>query len=392
MRPLAPHACALWLLLIAGPALPDSRPVSFPDSLPEEPNPTPPAQASGQDLTPAQGPSLRGEGAALDARSHAALERGLAYLARSQATQHDGTFPRAGGEKYVPVPVTALAALAFMSAGSQPDRGPFGREVALAIDYLTARADMNPGSKTYGYLASEGDELSRLHGHGFAALALSQAYAISPRTTRGHRIEEVLRASIALIEGSQGLEGGWFYEPRRSTDHENSVTVVLVQALRAARNSGIRVDVDVIARAVDYIRRCQAEDGSFKYGLDTEKTTVALTAAGIATLNAAGMYDGPEVTRAMEVLWQRLGLREHKLRGSASRFQYYERFYLAQALWQHPDQRLFESWAIGERERVLAEQRQDGSWEDSQFGGGYATAMNCLFLSMPEGLLPIFQR
>ena len=378
------YACALGLLLLAGPARPDSAL--------EEPQPTPRAKGGSTELGAPQGPSLLDTENPGGARSRAALERGLAFLARSQATQHDGTFPRAGGEKYVPVPVTALAALAFMSAGSQPDRGPFGREVALAIDYLTARADMNVGSKTYGYLASEGDELSRLHGHGFASLALSQAYAISPRTTRGHRIEEVLRASISLIEGSQGLEGGWFYEPRRSTEHENSVTVVLVQALRAARNSGIRVDVDVIARAVDYIRRCQAADGSFKYGLDTEKTTVALTAAGIATLNAAGMYEGPEVTRAMEVLWQRLGLREQKLRGSAARFQFYERFYLAQALWQQPDRRLFESWAMGERERVLGEQRPDGSWEDSQFGGCYATAMNCLFLSMPEGLLPIFQR
>ena len=376
------YTCALWILIASSPAPADSTG--------EEPKPSQRGTPSSQETPSA--PSLIPAEEASELRSRRALERGLAYLARAQATQHDGTFPRAEGEKYVPVPVTALAALAFMSAGSQPDRGPFGEEVALAIDYLTARADMNAGSKTFGYVASEGDELSRLHGHGFASLALSQAYAISPRTTRGRRIEEVLRASVRLIEGSQGLEGGWFYEPRRSTEHENSVTVVLVQALRAARNSGIRVDVDVIARAVDYIRRCQAEDGSFKYGLDTPKTTVALTAAGIATLNAAGMYEGPEVSRAMEVLWQRLGLRDQRLRGSAARFQFYERFYLAQALWQHPDRRLFESWVIGERERVLGEQRADGSWEDTQFGACYATAMNCLFLSMPEGLLPIFQR
>lgn len=373
----------LAALLLVAPAIADSAS--------EEPDPAQrlPGRAAAVEGQPTVG--LLDEDA-VEARTRAALERGLAYLARAQAEQHDGTFPRAGGEKYVPVPVAALAALAFMSGGSQPERGPFGREVALAIDYLCERADMNAGSKTFGYIASEGDELSRLHGHGFASLALAEAYAISPRTARGRRIEQVLRASARLIESSQGLEGGWFYEPRRSTNHENSVTVVLVQALRAARNSGIRVDVSVIDRAVDYIRRCQAEDGSFKYGLDTEKTTVALTAAGIATLNSAGMYEGPEVTRAMEVLWQRLGLREQKLRGSAARFEFYERFYLAQALWQHPDRRLFESWVVEERERVLEDQSKDGSWQDAQFGDCYATAMNCLFLSMPEGLLPIFQR
>jgi len=375
---------ALWLLVAAAEA-----PLVETAEQPGQ-DPQPEGVAAGVE-SPAEDATLEPVGA-LDERARAALDRGLAYLARAQAAQHDGTFPRAGGEKYVPVPVTALAALAFMSAGSQPERGPYGHEIALAVDYLTARADMNASSKTFGYISSEGDELSRLHGHGFGSLALSQAYAVSPRTTRGRRIEEVLRASVRLIENCQGLEGGWYYEPHRSTEHENSVTVVLVQALRAARNSGIRVDTKVIDRAIDYIRRCQAEDGSFRYGLNTERTTVALTAAGIATLNSAGEYEGPEVSRAIEVLWQRLGLRDTKLRGSAARFEFYERFYLAQALWQHPDRRLFESWVVDERERVLADQLEDGSWPDTQFGPCYATAMNCLFLAMPEGLLPIFQR
>ena len=71
---------------------------------------------------------------------------------------------------------------------------------------------------------------------------------------------------------------------------------------------------------------------------------------------------------------------------------FYERLYLAQALWQNSERRVFEEWSAKERTRVLTQQHSDGSWHDARFGDTYATAMNCLFLALPEGLLPIFQR
>lgn len=329
--------------------------------------------------------------AALGEREHAALQRGLRWLAGQQSPLEDGAFASGGGRQNVPVPVAALAALAFMAAGSGPDRGPYGAQVAKAIDYLLARTDLVPGSPTWGYIASEGDAQSRMHGHAFASIALAQAWSMSARTPRGRRVGEALAAAVALMQNSQGLEGGWMYEPRRTIEHENSVTVVIVQALRAARDAGVSVDADVIARAVAYIRRCQMEDGSFRYALGSGETSVALTAAGLTTLNSAGVYEGPEIDRAVEALWRRLGLREDQADAPA-RFPFYERFYLAQALWQHSDLRLYERWVVLERERVLAAQQPDGSWPDVQFGACYATAMNCLFLAIPDGLLPIFQR
>jgi hypothetical protein len=47
---------------------------------------------------------------------------------------------------------------------------------------------------------------------------------------------------------------------------------------------------------------------------------------------------------------------------------------------------------------VLQLQQKDGSWpaggtnQESAVGPSYATAMNCLFLALPDGFLPIFQR
>jgi hypothetical protein len=326
-----------------------------------------------------------------EARTRAALARALDWLAAQQSPAEDGAFAAGGGRQNVPVPVAALAALAFMATGSAPDRGPHGRQVGLAVDYLLARADLVPNSPTHGYIASEGDAQSRMHGHAFASIALAQAWSMSARTTRGKRLGEALAAAVELMQRSQGLEGAWMYEPRRTIEHENSVTVVIVQALRAARDAGVSVDADVIAKAVAYIRRCQLEDGSFRYSLGSGETSVALTAAGLTTLNSAGVYEGPEIDRAIEALWRRLGLREDDP-DQPARFPFYERFYLAQALWQHSDLRLYERWVALERERVLAAQRPDGSWHDPQFGACYATAMNCLFLAIPDGLLPIFQR
>jgi hypothetical protein len=215
---------------------------------------------------------------------------------------------------------------------------------------------------------------------------------MSPRTTRGARTEQVLRLAVDLIERTQGPDGGWFYDPKASYEHENSVTVTMIQALRGARNAGIEVEGTVIAKAVRYIERCQNANGSFRYSLDRETSSVALTAAGIATLNSIGRYEGAELARATEWLWKELLAREDAGGVSPAMHPFYERLYLAQALWQNPDQRLFERWSQAECERVLGNQRQDGSWSDVQYGDCYATAMNCLYLAIPEGLLPIFQR
>jgi hypothetical protein len=70
----------------------------------------------------------------------------------------------------------------------------------------------------------------------------------------------------------------------------------------------------------------------------------------------------------------------------------YERLCLAQALWQHADRHVFDDWWSHETPRLFTRQRADGSWEDERYGDAYATAMNCLLLALPEGLLPIFQR
>lgn len=336
-------------------------------------------------------------------RAIRALEHGLAFLASQQALTQDGSFPPSGyrDERYAPIGVTALAALAFLAAGHAPDRGPYGAEVARAIDYLLAHVDRDATAggipnPEYGYVHREGDTVSQIHGHGFATLALAQAYSTSPRSLRGERLAEALVLAVRCIERSQGGEGGWWYDPVVSASHEGSTTICLVQALRAARNAGIAVDRTVIERAEDYVRALQATEGEnagrFAYATDKRRYSLALTAAGVATLNAAGRYGGAEIESAILAIRKDLQDREDGIVVGAPDFPYYERLYVYQALWQLADTSLFERWFPLERESVLEAQAEDGSWRSLAYGDSYATAVNCLFLALPEALLPIFQR
>src|SRR5262249_18758855 len=155
-----------------------------------------------------------------------------------------------------------------------------------------------------GFISVQRDAVSQMHGHGYATLALAEAYGMS---SGSERIKEALVAAVARIQESQGSEGGWFYTPTPNAKHEGSVTTCLVQALGAARVAGIRVDGAVIRRAEDYVRRLQTDSGLFCYTLgDREHATIALTAAAVATLNATGTYDDPVIHSAVDAIWSGL--------------------------------------------------------------------------------------
>jgi hypothetical protein len=150
------------------------------------------------------------------------------------------------------------------------------------------------------------------------------------------------------------------------------------------------VDKRVIDRAVEYMRRSQhAESGRFRYAINDPKTSWALTAAALATLNALGDYGSEVLTRGFQALEESdpyLGM------GRIEAFQDYGALYAAQAYWQYRDHVAFDRWWPAFVAQCADRQRPDGDFYDGDYGNVYATAIVSLSLQVPLGYLPLFQR
>jgi hypothetical protein len=330
-----------------------------------------------------------------------AVERGLRYLARAQ--EKDGSW----SANPAPIAVTSLCTLAFLAGGNTESRGRYSSHVRKALDYLLTHVDQRPGFEQ-GFIRYEKDQWSRMHGHGYATLALAEAYGgiqrdprLSPERRRVYRRK--LEMAVRLIERAQERRwGGWDYFPRGTDSHEGSITVCQIQALRAARNAGIRVDPDTIRRALDYVRKSQKKDGGFVYSLKLPKrASYELTAAAVSTLNGIGDYGSEAYTKGLDYLMRHLD--SHLL---SPMYLFYGDFYAAQAMWQaSPSTGYWNRYWPRVRRKILESETRDpktgrptGKWDPGEVqrafdaGRDYGTAMACLILQIPYGYLPLFQR
>lgn len=317
------------------------------------------------------------------------VRRGHVYLAGTQ--NPDGSFSvdrNSHGDTSAPIAVTALTCLSFMAGGNTPSCGPFRTQLKKGLNYLVEVCDPETG-----VFHDDLDDTSKMHGQGFAILALAQAYGmfgLDDRSMDRARLEQALRKSVELVCMIQTEVGGWYYDTTFSSEHEGSITICIVQALRAARNAGVHVNKNVIDRAVNYVRRSQKKsDGSFRYRLNDDNTSYALTAAAVATLNATGEYDSDAIDLAMEYMQKKDPILNIV---TFQPYPHYSRFYAAQAYWQYKNLSIWNRWFP----RLVAEfkgsQYPNGSFGNSKYGSVYATAMNTLTLQVPFGYLPIFQR
>jgi len=322
--------------------------------------------------------------------AHTAVERALAWLAARQNA--DGSFGREFDTAHVPVATTSLCGLAFLAEGNLPGRGPYGRHVRAAAEYLLACQKHSD----QGYIAEPGyGGGSRMHGNGFAVLFLAELLGMTHDSADGPAVRglrEALVRAVRFIERYQTPEGGWNNEPNTAAE-EGSVMPTQAQALRAARNAGIKVNRLTIDAAVRYLRHCALDDGGIRYNLETWRTTYALTGAGVASLCFLGEYDLPEVRRGVEFM---AGILEGEASNDGWRrrrrgpHQSFETFYATQAFYQAGGPEWIRWWPRLRRE-ILARQNADGSWDDP-YCPEMGTAFHTLSLQVPNQVLPIFQR
>jgi hypothetical protein len=304
-------------------------------------------------------------------KTEAAVKRALKYLAASQNA--DGSW---GDSRYSSdVAIVGLCALAFMSAGHQPDRGPYGKVLRKAADYLASQSQRT--GLIYNPNAAAGPPM---YGHGFATLAMAELYGM----TRRNDLRDKLENSVALILRTQNPEGGWRYQPRVA-DADISVVICQIMALRSAANAGIRVPRDTTARAIEYVKRCANNpDGGFSYMPSNRGSGQARTGAGVLALIFMGERNSEECKRGLEYLLS------HPPGVTRDGHIFYALYYCTQACYQAGG-KYWHYWYPKAADYLLSTQRPDGSWYDGP-GQAYASAMGVLALQVPATLLPIYQK
>ncbi|MBC23322.1 MAG: prenyltransferase [Phycisphaerae bacterium] len=302
-----------------------------------------------------------------------ATRKGLEFLASLQNV--DGSFGRGKYGKHVGI--TSLCALAFMSDGHNPGRGVYGDNVQKALEFVLTHATET------GLLAAETSH-GPMYGHGFATLFLGEIYGMNPQDAR---VRDALVRAVQLIINSQNDEGGWRYNPV-PYDADISVTICQIMGLRSARNAGIKVPKQTIDRAVEYVKECQNSDGGFKYMKQAGGSAWPRTAAGVASLFYAGIYEDDSIKRGLEFL------NRHAMPGSGRAGEahyYYGHYYAVQAMYLAGGTH-WATWWPAIRDELVQRQSSNGGWVNHQAGHAYSTSMALIILQIPKRYLPIFQK
>lgn len=210
-----------------------------------------------------------------------AVVRALGFLqARQQA---DGGWlvygPEEGGQegfKWARVEVSALACLALLGDGRAWGLGDDDELAAAAragIRFLLANQDAKTGR------IGPANE-SHLYHHGIATAALAEAYGL----TGDPALRRPAEKAVAHIFDCQQKSGGWNLTAPLGSRTDTLATAWQVSALLAAREAGLRVAGDRLAKSLDWIDAATSP-GSMLVGLDRpwkRGDSYAPTAAGLA--------------------------------------------------------------------------------------------------------------
>jgi hypothetical protein len=327
------------------------------------------------------------------------FDRGLQFLAASQsldgtwdggkpgpgmkdglenAALADGSWASAG----VQGPgVTALALLTFLAFGENPNVGFYSVHIRKALRSLIANQD----AKT-GYIGPS------MYHHGFAMLALAEAYGVVddrslwPREKAPRSVGQALELAVrtAITSQKSNPSHAWRYSPR-SRDADASVTGAVIIGLLAARNAGIEVPDESIDKALGYLRSMTDRSGDVSYVTLGNRLSTSTARVSIATLAyaVAGRKNVAEYKSNLHYLQQRIG-------ETSGPFGEYTLYYQAQALFQGD----IDSWAKWNEllvRRLKEAQQPDGSIK-GRFNPPISTSLSLLALALNYRLLPIYER
>ena len=288
--------------------------------------------------------------------------KGLQFIVQSQIA--GGNFK---DKPYGTSPaVVGLAVVAMLAHGDDPVHGPYSGPIKRGLNFIVSRQN-----KTTGYIGTT------MYNHGFATLALAEAYG----AVEDDRLGPALEKAIALIINAQkkNPRGGWRYSPE-STDADTTVSGAQMVALFAARNAGLTVPESAIQTGLKYFKTCQTPEGGFGY-TSNRGPNAARSAIGTLVFALAKEKDSPTFRKSFGYL--------RKAPGTSSYRKYYL-YYGAQAFF-HASPAEWAKWNRKNIAKLKQNQNEDGSWS-GQFGTTFATSASLLSLALNYRFLPIYER
>ena len=342
------------------------------------------------------------------------VERGLTWLATQQ--QNDGAFKTiAKGQPAI----TAFCLLAFLAQGESPADGQYQQQLSKAVDYIQSQ------QKTNGLIAAVAPDKTPIprdvdhmsvgrtsaYNHAISALALAEVYGhCNPDQTKqlAPVIEKAIAATLEMQQwGGKAKHdvGGWRYLDQFDQQKSDlSITGWQLMFLRSAQNAGFEIPKKSIDAAVKYVENCFLEDDDRRvhgYVVGKRKTvTRAMAGAGVLAMAHAGKHDSKKAIASGK--W----ILEHDFANynadkplygeywSPDRY-HYGAIICTQAMFQLGG-KYWKQFFPPLVDTLLENQQPDGSWppekRERQYGSCYSTSLCILSLSVPNQMLPIFQR
>ncbi len=402
-RPIVPTAIPV------GPATPSSR---DPSPAPSTPRAARPIHDVPEVYRPRLDPdrSVRALRAGASPAGEQAVERALDWLARHQdadgrwnggtAKYADGSTARGEESFTVHCPpgevcfgecfyaeadtaLTGLALLAYLGAGYSHLEGKYAGVVARGLDFLMqsqkADGDLRGPSRAVG-----------MYCHAMAALALSEAYAL----TGDRRLRSSVERAVDFITKARAADGaGWRYLPGDQRGGDTSILGWVVMVLKSAREVGVNVPPEANAAATRWLD---------KVASGTNRGLASYQPANLARSKRDGEVS-PTMTAEAWVCRQFLGFggpgpasdeaAEYLLatHDTGSPMNLYDWYYGTLAMFQHGGEP-WSRWNALVRDRLVQRQHarghMAGSWDpdETDYGarGGrvYGTALATLTLEV----------
>lgn len=320
----------------------------------------------------------------LTAKASQAIDRGLKHMLDTQ--RPDGSWA-SGEEGEQAVAITALALMSFMSRAEFPGSGPNGDALNRAKEWLLKRAKESQD----GYLGTT------MYEHGLATLALTEIWGMTKDKKDDDVIKKAVEAAVNVILRSQNKGGGWRYQPQMDAGQDTSVTVMVFVALASARQAGIVVPNETIAKVVKYFESATSQKtGGFNYvptGVQ-KNDSVACTGGGAYAAQLAGARGSEMVFSALRFLKERTP----EIIENDFGYYYYGHYYAIQAMVQAGDS-YYAEWYPQIRDALIKKQGPNGSWgKGNKSKGpvpkvvGFETPMAIIILATPHRYIPIYQR